>query len=422
MQEGLNISTTAGQILIENSTFDGWMQRDNTPRTINSATGTTISFTETANVAVNSPVLRVQMEPNSPNFMLLGDYQLRLQRDPDANPATANSVGATLFTFPGVADDPNAIGSLAPSADLVLRDSATTELRGVDYDAPEYSPTLDSNGEAVTSGNFAPVEGEFNPDGSVRMSDLDVATASGTWNVTLDQPVISGEGKVTDVRLKYNNNTRALIESPDGVRLLNVVFEGMDQVDVRTAANLDNRVLLSGTLVSDPNISKMIVQVGQKLEAHFNSDATLAEVSRQGSVGAPGSADAAIMAGVREKVGGGLEFIPGSTDRVLEMQRATVAGQLSLASATVVFNNANISSGGVILVSTRNGVVNRTYGSVVPGAVSFIGGSGNFFQNTANGQSMNIANSGHIGTAFTSGKLSESGAGTGTVMSVGRVQ
>jgi hypothetical protein len=54
--------------------------------------------------------------------------------------------------------------------------------------------------------------------------------------------------------------------------------------------------------------------------------------------------------------------------------------------------------------------------------VSFIGGSGNFFQNTANGQSMNIANSGHIGTAFTSGKLSENGSGTGTVMSVGRVQ
>jgi hypothetical protein len=427
MQDGLNISTTAGQILIENSTFDGWMKRDNTARVINSATGTTISFSESANVAVNSPVLRVQMEANTaagaPGYMLLGDYQLRLQRDPDSNPTTANSVGATLFTFPGVATDPNAIGSLAPSADLVLRDSASTELRNVAYDAPEYSAILNGSGQAVTTGNFAPVEGEFNPDGSVRMSDLDVATASGTWNVTLDQPIISGEGKVTDVRLKYNNNTRALIESPDGVRLLNVVFEGMDQVDVRTAANLDNRVLMSGTLVSDPNISKMIVQVGQKLEAHFNSDATLAEVTRRGSVGAPGSADAVIMAGVREKVGGGLEFIPGSPDRVLEMQRATVAGQLSLASATVVFNNANISSGGVILVSTRNGVVNRTYGSVVPGAVSFIGGSGNFFQNTANGQSMNIANSGHIGTAFTSGKLTDVGSGgAGTVMSVGRVQ
>jgi hypothetical protein len=422
MQDGLNISTTAGQILIENSTFDGWMQRDNTPRTINSATGTTVSFTETANVAVNSPVLRVQMEPNSPNFMLLGDYQLRLQRDPDANPATANSVGATLFTFPGVATDPAAIGSLAPSADLVLRDSASTELRNVAYDAPEYSPTLNGSGQAVATANYAPVEGEFNPDGSVRMSDLDVATASGTWNVTLDQPIISGEGKVTDVRLKYNNNTRALIESPDGVRLVNVVFEGMDQVDVRTAANLGNRVLMSGTLVSDPNVSKMIVQVGQKLEAHFNSDITLAEVSRRGADAVGAAGDAVIMAGVRDKAGGGLEFIPGSPDRVLEMQRATVAGQLSLASATVVFNNANISSGGVIQVATRNGVVNRTYGSVVPGAVSFIGGSGNFFQNTANGQSMTIANSGHIGTAFTSGKLSESGAGTGTVMSVGRVQ
>ncbi len=431
MQDGLSISTTTGQILIENSTFDGWMNRDNTARVINSATGTTISFSESANVAVNSPVLRVQMEANTavgaPGYMLLGDYQLRLQRDPDSNPATANSVGATLFTFPGVATDPNAIGSLAPSADLVLRDSASTELRNVAYDAPEYSAILNGSGQAVTTGNFAPVEGEFNPDGSVRMSDLDVATASGTWNVTLDQPIISGEGKVTDVRLKYNNNTRALIESPDGVRLLNVVFEGMDQVDVRTAANLDNRVLMSGTLVSDPNISKMIVQVGQKLEAHFNSDATLAEVTRRGSVGAPGSADAVIMAGVREKVGGGLEFIPGSPDRVLEMQRATVAGQLSLASATVVFNNANISSGGVILVSTRNGVVNRTYGSVVPGAVSFMGGNGNIFVNQNNGSpiTMRIDNGpvNTIGNAFSQGHLTDVGSGgSGSVMSVGKVQ
>jgi hypothetical protein len=426
MQDGLNISTSSGQILIENSSFDGWMKRDNTARVINGATGTTISFTETAAVAVNSPVLRVKMDANTaagaPGFMLLGDYQLRLQRDPDSNPATANSVGATLFTFPGVATDPAAIGSLAPAADLVLRDSASTELKNIPYDAPQYSSTLSGSGQAVATGNYAAVAGEFNPDGSVRMSDLDIATAAGGWNVTLDQPLISGEGKVTDVRLKYNNNTRALIESPDGVRLVNVVFEGMDQVDVRTAANLDNRVLMSGTLVSDPNISKMIVQVGQKLEAHFNSDATLAEVSRRGADAVGAAGDAVIMAGVRDKAGGGLEFIPGSPDRVLEMQRATVAGQLSLASATVVFNNANISSGGVIQVSTRNGVVNRTYGTVVPGAVSFIGANGNFFQNTANSQSMTIANSGHIGTAFTSGKLSEGGAGTGTVMSVGRVQ
>lgn len=430
MQDGLSLTTTSGQILIENSSFDGWMKRDNTSRVVNSATGTTISFTEAANVAVASPVLRVQMEanpaPGAPGYMLLGDYRLRLQRDPDANPATANSVGATLFTFPGVTTDPAGFGSLAPSADLVLRDTAPTELRNIAYDAPEYSPTLDGSGQAVATANSAPVEGEFNPDGSMKMSDLDIATsaggAAGAWNVTLDQPLISGEARVTDVRLKYNNNTRALIESPDGVRLVNVVFEGMDQVDVRTAANLGNRVLMSGTLVSDPNISKMIVQVGQKLEAHFNSDATLAEVTRRGADAVGAAGDAVIMAGVREKVGGGLEFVPGSPDRVLEMQRATVAGQLSLASATVVFHNANISSGGVIQVSTRNGVVNRTYGTVVPGAVSFIGSNGNFFQNTANGQSMTIANSGQIGTAFTSGRLSENGAGTGTVMSVGRVQ
>ncbi|NBP25673.1 MAG: hypothetical protein EBU81_14230, partial [Proteobacteria bacterium] len=290
LQAGLDLRTTAGLIEIGDSTFDGWMKRSNTPLVIPvGSTGETVSFKETASVAVVSPVLRVALEPNSPNFMLLGDYRLVLQRDPDNSTATAPGVApvlngdersATLFDSPGLAA--SVLGSFAPSADLVLRDTATGELKDL-VDTPQYNSTLDANGEAVSSGSIAAVRGEFQPDGSVAMADLNTSTAAGTWNVTLDQPVLSGEAKVTDVRLKYNNNTRALIESPDGVRLVNVVFEGMDQVDVRTAANLGNRVLMSGTLVSDPNITKMIVQVGQKLEAHFNSDITLAEVSRRGA-------------------------------------------------------------------------------------------------------------------------------------------
>lgn len=436
MQDGLQIRTTSGQILIESSRFDGWMKRDNTARVVNGATGTTISFSETANVAVVSPVVRVKLAANTaagaPGFMLLGDYQMRLQRDPDSSTRqttpvlTGDERSATLFSFPGIGTDPLALGSLAPSADLVLRDTASGELQAWAYDAPVY--TRNGSGQTVSTANYAAVQGEFNPDGAAAMSDLNTPTAAGAWNVTLDQPVISGEAKVTDVRLKYNNNTKALIEGPNGVRLVNVVFEGMDQIDVRTA-DLNNRVLMSGTLVSDPDISKLVVQVGQKLEAHFNSDITLTEVTRRGADATAAAANAVILAGVREKAGGGLEFIPGSPDRILEMQSATVAGQLSLASATVVFNNANIVSGGVIQVNTRDGAVNRTYGTVVPGTVSFIGANGNRFENTAANLVMNVANSGDISRHITpttgggTGMLSEVGsAHSGTVMNVGKVQ
>ncbi len=432
MQDGMQFTTTAGEVLIENSSFDGWMQRSKPNAKIDDGGAVTFQFTESAAVAANSPVLRIKMEANDPtaapatnlDYMLLGDYQLHLRHDPDGTPMTLDETSQTIFTLPGRVDDPAGIGSLAPSADLVIRDSAATELKDLDYDAKAYS-SLDGSGNAVDSGNYATAAGEYQPDGTAAMSDLNSADASGKWDVTVSDPALGGEGKVTDVRLKYNNNTRALIESPDGVRLVNVVFEGMDQVDVRTAANLDNRVLMSGTLVSDPNVSKMIVQVGQKLEAHFNSDITLAELSRQGSVGALGSADAVIMAGVRDKAGGGLEFIPGSPDRVLEMQRATLAGQLSLASATVVFNNANISSGGVILVSTRSGQVNRTYGTVVPGTTSFTGAMNTFINTSIPGAAgrMDIGSSADI-TSNLGSKLSDvnNNAGQGTVMSVGRVQ
>jgi hypothetical protein len=103
------------------------------------------------------------------------------------------------------------------------------------------------------------------------------------------------------------------------------------------------------------------------------------------------------------------------------MQTATIAGQLSLASHTIVFNNANITSGGVIDARTRDGMVNRTYGSVVPGTVSFMG-AGNNFLNTANSASMSIANNGNIVSALNGGQMRENGVGGATVMNVGRVR
>jgi hypothetical protein len=252
--------------------------------------------------------------------------------------------------------------------------------------------------------------GEYKPDSPA--SGLNGPTAEGTWEVRASDNSIGGEGKVEEVKLKYGYS-KAIIQGAAGVELVNVKFEGMDEVEVKQ--DLNNRVLLSGTLASNPQISKMLVQAGQALQAHFDSDATVKTLTASGA--------AEILAGVRPKAGGGYEFIPGSPDRVLEMQTANLAGQLSLASHTVVFNNANITSGGVIQVRTRDGMVNMNYGSVVPGTTSFIGANGNYFMNTANNTSMTIANSQHITDAFTGGKMTDVGSGgAGSVMNVGKVQ
>jgi hypothetical protein len=422
MQNGLSISSATGSVLLENSSFDGWMQRSTPNQTISDGGATTFTFTESAATAVNSPVLRLKMEANDPanvdmnkQFMLLGDYQVLLRRDPNGVPGSGDEVATTLFSFPGSANDPNGFGSMAPSADLVIRDSATTQVKDLPWDAKEYS-SLNGSGAAVDSGNYAAVQGEFKGDNAA--SALDIATSSGgaagKWDVMVSDPILGGEGKVTDVRLKYNNNTKALIQGPNGVRLVNVIFEGMDEVQV--SAGLNDKVLMSGTLVSDPNIGKMVVKAGQTLEAQIASDATMKEVRTS-------AGNAEILAGVVKDPSSptGLSFIAGA-NRLLEMQSATIAGQLSLASHTIVFNNANITSGGVIDARTRDGMVNRTYGSVVPGTVSFMGANGNTFLNTANSASMSIANSGNIVSALSGGQMRENGVGGATVMNVGRVR
>jgi hypothetical protein len=422
MQDGLSISSATGSVLLENSSFDGWMQRSTPNQTISDGGAITFTFTETASTAVNSPVMRVKMEANDPanvdmnkQFMLLGDYQILLRRDPNGVPGSGDEVATTLFSFPGSANDPNGFGSMAPSADLVIRDSATTQVKDLPWDTKEYS-SLNGSGAAVDSGNYAAVQGEFKGDNAASALDINTASggAVGKWDVTVSDPILGGEGKVTDVRLKYNNNTKALIQGPNGVRLVNVIFEGMDEVEV--GAGLNDKVLMSGTLVSDPNIGKMVVKAGQTLEAQFASDATMKEVRTS-------AGNAEILAGVVKDVSSptGYSFISGP-NRVLEMQSATIAGQLSLASHTIVFNNANITSGGVIDARTRDGMVNRTYGSVVPGTVSFMGANGNTFLNTANSASMSIANSGNIVSALSGGQMRENGVGGATVMNVGRVR
>jgi hypothetical protein len=426
MQDGLSIRSVAGAVLLENSSFDGWMQRSTPNTKIDDGGAVTFQLTESAAVAVNSLVLRIKMEANDPtaapsagganlDYMLLGDYQLHLRHDVDGDPLTTGDIKATtVFSFPGNATDTvSSLGSIAPGADLVIRDSASTQMKDLPWNTQLFS-SLDVNGEAVPSGSYATAAGEYKPDGLAAMSDLNIATSAGKWDVTVSDPALGGEGKVTDLRLKYNNSTKALIEGPDGVRLVNVKFEGMDEVEV--GAGLNDKVLMSGTLVSDPNIGKMVVKAGQTLEAYFASDATMKEVRTS-------AGNAEILAGVVKDSASptGYSFISGP-NRVLEMQSATIAGQLSLASHTIVFNNANITSGGVIDARTRDGMVNRSYGSVVPGTVSFMGANGNTFLNTANSASMSIANSGNIVSALSGGQMRENGVGGATVMNVGRVR
>jgi hypothetical protein len=431
MQDGLTISSVTGGVLLENSSFDGWMQRSTPNTKIDDGGAVTFQFTESAAAAVNSPVLRIKMEANDPtllpttglDYMVLENYAMLLRHDPDGVAMSGDERAQTIFSSPGRVDDPRGFGSLAPAADLVIRDSAIPELNSLDYDTKAYG-SLAGNGDAVESGTYAAVQGEFKGDNAA--SSLDIATSSGgaagNWDVTVSDPILGGEGKVTDLRLKYNNNTKVLIEGPDGVRLLNVKFEGMDEVDARTT-DLQNRVLMSATLVTDPDFSKLVVKVGQTLEAVLKSDATFQEVKSL--------SNADLLAGVVRTSPTGFAFVAGA-ERTLTIDgpgaaaanaNINIAGQLALAAHTVVFNNANISSGGVIDVRTRDGMVNRTYGTVVPGTTSFTGANGNYFLNRGNGSSMTIGNSGQIAGAFTGGMLTDVGSGgAGTVMSVGKVQ
>lgn len=399
--QGMEVKSFSGKVTIDNSSFDAWMQRDMNPFLVPDFGYGLTTFNETnPGLTVTALVLGIKMSPTGATgsrftgngIMFLGDYIVRVQQDPDGIPLSGDEVGVNFLDRTGIVPDPFDFGSVANGADLVLYDSATTSVNTIDYNSIDVAA------------------GDYQPDSPA--AGLNGPSALGTWEVRASDNSIGGEGQVDEVKLKYGYS-KALIQGANGVELVNVQFEGMDEVEVRQ--DLNNRVLLSGTLASDPKISKMLVQAGQALQAHFDSDATVKNLTASGA--------AEILAGVQPKSGGGYEFIPGSPDRVLEMQTANLAGQLSLASHTVVFHNANITSGGVIQVRTRDGMVNMNYGSVVPGTTSFIGASGNNFRNTANGVSMTIANSGNISSAFTGGQLTDvNSGGAGTVMNVGKVQ
>ncbi|NBR70421.1 MAG: hypothetical protein EBT69_09655, partial [Verrucomicrobia bacterium] len=217
MQDGLSIRSVAGAVLLENSSFDGWMQRSTPNAKIDDGGTVTFQFTENAALAVSSPVVRLKLEANDPtaapasnhDYMLLGDYGLRVRHDPDGVMANGDETSITAFHFPGKAVDPSGHGSLAPSADLVIRDGASwTEFQNIPWDTKAYT-SLDAQGEAVAGGTslnpqFAPVVGEFKPDNPAAMSDLAATpTSAGLWQVDVSDGmdvahgVVGGEGKVT---------------------------------------------------------------------------------------------------------------------------------------------------------------------------------------------------------------------------------
>jgi hypothetical protein len=181
----------------------------------------------------------------------------------------------------------------------------------------------------------------------------------------------------------------------------------MDEVELE-AASLGGRVLMSGTLVSDPTIGKIAMKALSSVQKSVLTGA-----------GLPNSMDA-VEAEINNPNFTGKSDITIAGDRALQIAAINVAGQLALNSHTIVFNNANVTSAGVIDARTRDGMVNRTYGSVVPGTVNFMGVNGNNFLNTANNASMSIANSANIVSALNGGQMRENGAGGATVMNVGR--
>jgi hypothetical protein len=410
--QGMEVKSFSGKITIRDSSFDGWMHHFNPHPVPDFGYGLSF-FTETLSVPVTAPVLGIKIVPTNPtgsrftpdNTMFLGDYIVTVQRDFNGADILGGEIGVNFLDRTRLSDDLLGIGSMANGADFILRDGATS------LDTIPIEPINPATGEYVG------VSGEFAPASST--DPLKSSSAQGIWEVRTADNSIGGEGRVSEIKLKYGY-AKALIQAADGVELVNVQFHGMEEVEVMQ--DLNNRVLLSGTLASDPKISKMLVQAGQALQAHFDSDATVKNLTASGA--------AEILAGVQPKSGGGYEFIPGSPDRVLEMQTATLAGQLSLASHTVVFNNANITSGGVIQVRTRDGMVNMNYGSVVPGTTSFIGASGNVFVNQNNGNpiTMRIDNGANtIANAFNQGHLSDMASMmvpnpvSGRVMNVGVV-
>lgn len=386
VQGGLSIQSTGGSVLLENSSFSAWMQKSSGGITLDALGMGVIQFSETAGVVVDKPILGIKMSSVPGGDMFLGDYRLTVSHYPTGTPGSANDKTVDVLNHTAAALDPIGFGSAANGANLVLRDGAANEIDSIGY------------------ASFDTASGEYKPNSPA--SGLNSGSSTGLWSFLFSNESLNPNGQVDEVKLKYQEG-KAVIRGAQGVEIVNVRFEGMDEVELE-AANLGGRVLMSGTLVSDPTISKIALKALSSVQKSVLTGA-----------GLPNSMDA-VEAEINHPNFTGKTDITIAGDRALQIAAINVAGQLALNSHTIVFNNANVTSAGVIDARTRDGMVNRIYGSVVPGTVNFMGANGNNFLNTANNASMSIANSANIVSALNGGHMSENGAGGATVMNVGR--
>jgi hypothetical protein len=318
--------------------------------------------------------------------MFLGDYRMTVSHYPTGTPGSPNDKTVDFLNHTAAALDPIGYGSAANGANLILRDGAVSSINSIDY------------------ASFDTAAGEYKPNSPA--TGLNSGSATGMWNTLVSNESLNPNGQVDEVKLKYQQS-KAIIRGAQGVEIVNVRFEGMDEIEV-DAASLGGRVLMSGTLVSDPTISKLAMRALSSAEKSVLTGAGLNPSME------------AVAAEIDHPNFTGKTDITIAGDRALQIAAINVAGQLALNSHTIVFNNANVTSAGVIDARTRDGMVNRSYGSVVPGTVNFMGANGNNFLNTANNASMSIANSANIVSALNGGQMRENGAGGATVMNVGR--
>jgi hypothetical protein len=386
VQGGLSIQSTGGSVLLENSSFSAWMQKSSGGITLDALGMGVIQFSETAGVVVDKPILGIKMSSVPGGDMFLGDYRLTVSHYPTGTPGSPNDKTVDVLNHTAAALDPIGYGSAANGANLILRDGAVSSINSIDY------------------ASFDTASGDYKPNSPV--SGLISSLATGLWNFLFSNESLNPNGQVDEVKLKYQEG-KAVIRGNRGVEIVNVRFEGMDEVELE-AASLGGRVLMSGTLVSDPTIGKIAMKALSSVQKSVLTGA-----------GLPNSMDA-VEAEINNPNFTGKTDITIAGDRALQIAAINVAGQLALNSHTIVFNNANVTSAGVIDARTRDGMVNRTYGSVVPGTVNFMGVNGNNFLNTANNASMSIANSDNIVSALNGGQMRENGAGGATVMNVGR--
>jgi hypothetical protein len=386
VQGGLSIQSTGGSVLLENSSFSAWMQKSSGGITLDALGMGVIQFSETAGVVVDKPILGIKMSSVPGGDMFLGDYRLTVSHYPTGTPGSPNDKTVDVLNHTAAALDPIGYGSAANGANLILRDGAVSSINSIDY------------------ASFDTAAGEYKPNSPA--GGLNSGSSTGLWSFLFSNESLNPNGQVDEVKLKYQEG-KAVIRGNQGVEIVNVRFEGMDEVELE-AASLGGRVLMSGTLVSDPTIGKIAMKALSSVQKSVLTGA-----------GLPNSMDA-VEAEINNPNFTGKTDITIAGDRALQIAAINVAGQLALNSHTIVFNNANVTSAGVIDARTRDGMVNRTYGSVVPGTVNFMGANGNNFLNTANNASMSIANSANIVSALNGGQMRENGAGGATVMNVGR--